>query len=93
MTMHSLTTLSSSSATLLTPNGTHSGYDFTMQNVNDTGYLYIGGVDVSSTSYGYRILPNHAISVEVNGRDAIYAIASGSNMKIAILQINLETGS
>jgi len=64
-----------------------------MQNVNDTGYLYIGGVDVSSTNYGYRILPNYAISVEVNGRDAIYAIASGSNMKIAILQIKLETGS
>ena len=91
--MHSLTTLSTSAATLLTPNGTHSGYDFTMQNVNDAGYIYIGGEGVTSTSYGYRILPNHALSIEITGRDALYAIASASGMKIAILQTNLETGS
>lgn len=93
MTMHSLTTLSTSSATLLTPNGTHSGYDFTMQNVNDAGYIYIGGVGVTSTNYGYRILPNHALSIEITGRDALYAISSAGGMKIAVLQTNLETGS
>ena len=91
--MHSLTTLSTSAATLLTPNGTHSGYDFTMQNVNDAGYIYIGGEGVTSTTYGYRILPNHALSIEITGRDALYAIASAGGMKIAVLQTNLETGS
>lgn len=93
MTLHSLTTLSNTSATRLTPNGTHSGYDFTMQNVNESGYIYIGGENVSSTNYGYRILPNHAISIEITGRDAIYAIASASSMKIAVIQTNLEIGS
>lgn len=93
MTTHSLITLSSTSATKITPNGVHSGIDITIQNVNETGYIYIGGEGVSTTDYGYRILPNHAISVELNGQSAIYAIASASNMKIAVLNTSLESGS
>ncbi len=93
MTQHALVSLSSSSATRLTPNGTHSGLDFTMQNVNDNGYIYIGGEDVTALNYGFRIMPNHSLSIEITGRDSIYAIASGSDMKIAVLQTNLETGS
>lgn len=93
MTQHALVSLSSSSATRLTPNGTHSGRDFTMQNVNDNGYIYIGGQDVTALNYGFRIMPNHSVSIEITGRDSIYAIASGSDMKIAVLQTNLETGS
>ncbi len=93
MTQHALVSLSSSSATRLTPNGTHSGLDFTMQNVNDNGYIYIGGEDVTALNYGFRIMPNHSLSIEISGRDSIYAIASGSDMKIAVLQTNLETGS
>lgn len=93
MTQHSLTTLSSSSPTRLTPNGIHSGMDITIQNVNDSGYIYIGGEDLSSTSYGYRIMPNHAISVELNGQSSLYAIASTNNMKLAVLNTSLESGS
>ena len=93
MTTHSLTTLSNTTATRLTPNGIHSGIDFTIQNVNATGYIYLGAEGVSSENYGYRILPNHAISIELNGRDALYAIASASNMKAAVLKTKLEAGS
>jgi len=83
MTAHILHTLSNTSATRLTPNGTHSGMDFTVQNVNDTGYIYLGGTEsVSSTDYGFRILPNHSIS---------FAIASANGMKAAVLSMNLES--
>jgi hypothetical protein len=77
---HSLVTLSNTSATKLTPNGKHSGMDITLQNVNESGYIYIGGEAVTSTNYGFRIMPNHSFSIELNGNDAIYAIAS-SNLK------------
>jgi hypothetical protein len=71
MTNHSLTTLSNSTATLLTPNGVHSGTDVTLQNVNASGYIYLGGnATVSSTNYGFRILPNHSIFVAL----AVYAV-------------------
>jgi hypothetical protein len=92
MSRHSLVILSDTVATRLSPPGTHSGIDFTVQNINSAGYIYIGGENVSVENYGYRILPNHAISLELSGSEFIYAIASASNMKAATLNTKLETG-
>jgi hypothetical protein len=94
MTTHALTTLSSLSATRLTPLGIHSGMDITIQNVNSSGYVYIGGDDtVSSTNYGFRILPNHSISFELPGKDGLFAISSANGMSLAVIKTNLEKGS
>ena len=90
MTQHSLTTLSNTTAVRLTPNGTHSGMDITLQNVNATGYVYLGASDVSTTNYGFRIMPNHSISFELPSLDALYAIGSTS-MNLAIMQTGLES--
>lgn len=92
MTQHNLVTLSNTSATLISPPNTHSGTDITIQNVNASGYVYVGGESVSSTNYGYRLLPNHAISFELDGRDSLFAISSAPAMKAAVIQISLETG-
>jgi hypothetical protein len=93
MTTHALTTLSNSSATLLTPNGTHSGLDVTVQNVHASALVYLGGVNVSSTNYGYRLDPGTAWSVELSGRDALYAITDTNTSKVAVLKTNLELGN
>ncbi len=91
-TNHNLFTLSSTVATRLTPNGLHSGMDITLQNVNDNGYIYVGNESVSTTSYGYRIAPNTAISFELPGTDFLYAVAQTNGLKLAAIQINLEKG-
>lgn len=93
MTSHTLHTVGSSTAVRVSPSGTHSGVDITIQNSNDAGYIYVGKDTVSSTSYGFRLLPNHSISVELNGRDSLYVIGSTSNMKVAVLMTSLESGS
>jgi len=93
MTTHALTTLSSSSATRLTPLGNHSGMDITIQNIDASAYIYIGGEDVTSSSYGYRLSPGSAISFELPGKDALYAITSTNNSQIAVIKTNLEVGS
>jgi hypothetical protein len=94
MAIHSLITLSNTTATRLSPNNIHSGVDITLQNVNESGYIYIGSnSNVSSTDYGYRISYNNAISFELPGTDAIYAIASSNAMKVAVFMTNLESGS
>lgn len=90
MTQHDIITLSHSNDTRLTPLGTHSGMDITIQNINDSGYIYIGGEGVSSSSYGYRVSPGHAVSFELIGKDALYAISSDADMSVAILKISLE---
>jgi hypothetical protein len=92
MTQHALTTLSSSSATKLTPNGIHSGLDITVQNVHATAIVYLGGSGVTSDNYGYRLAPGAAWSVELPGRNALYAITDTNNSKVAILKTNLESG-
>lgn len=94
MAEHSLMSISNSSATLLTPAGQHSGMDITIQNVNSSGYIYLG-VDntVNTTNYGFRIMPNHSISFELSGGDKIYGFASAADMSAAVIKINLESGS
>jgi molybdopterin biosynthesis enzyme MoaB len=93
MATHSLITLSNSVATRITPNGLHSGMDVTIQNVDDSAYVYIGGTGVTSSDYGYRIAPGHAISFELPGRDNLFAITNTNNSKIAVLKTNLEVGT
>lgn len=92
MTQHNVYTISDAVATRLTEAGVHSGKDITLQNANDSGIIYIGGEGVTSASFGYRLLPNHAISFELSGQDDLYAIADSGSLFLATLSINLETG-
>ena len=91
MANHEIVNLSTTVAVRLTPLGTHSGMDITLQNVNSSGYVYVGAEDVTSSSYGFRILPNHSISFELAGLDSLYAIASSADMDLAVLRIDLES--
>ena len=93
MTTHSLTTLSNTSAVRLTPNGTHSGMDITIQNVDASALVYIGGENVTNSDYGYRLAPSAAWSVELSGKDAIYAISNTNSSQVAVLQTSLELGN
>jgi hypothetical protein len=93
MAQHSLITLSNTTATRLTPLGSHSGLDITLQNVNATGYIYIGTEGVTSSNYGFRISANAAWSVELPGSNALYAIAQTNGASLAVMQIDLETGA
>lgn len=91
MTTHALVTLSDSAATLVTTPGTHSGADVTIQNVDATAIVYIGGEGVTSTDYGFRLDPGAAWSVELAATDHIYAISDTNASKVATLKVNLES--
>jgi hypothetical protein len=91
MTVSLRQSLSNTEPVRLSPNGTHSGLDFTIQNSNDSGYIYLGGTSsLSSSNYGFRILPNHSISFELPGEDAIYALASTTGMYVSTIYTSLE---
>jgi hypothetical protein len=91
MTTHNLAYLpDAESAVRITPNGQHSGMDITLQNVNSTATIYIGGEGVYSGNYGYKIDPGSAFSVELSGFDAIYAASSESGSYLATLMFSLE---
>jgi hypothetical protein len=93
MSIHSVIILSNTEGTRLTPNGIHSGMDITIQNINSSGVIYIGGEGVSSSNFGYRLSADHAISFELPGQDALYAIAENNGAQLAIIKTGLESGS
>lgn len=93
MTLHTLYTLSNTAATRLTPNKTHSGMDITIQNIDAEAYVFIGGEGVTSNDYGFRLAPGAAISFELPGKDALYAISDTNESEIAVLKTNLESGN
>lgn len=88
--MHYVITLSNAEPVRLTPPGMHSGLDITIQNVSSSGYAYLGNEDVTTSNYGFRIMPNHSISFELPEKDVLYAIGSTNEIQIAVIKINLE---
>jgi len=91
MTTHALVTLSNTADTLVTTPGIHSGADVTIQNVDDTAVVYIGGDGVTSTDYGFKLTPGAAWSVELASEDHIYAISDTDATKVAVLAVGLES--
>jgi len=67
--------------------------DITIQNVHASATVYIGGEGVTSSNYGYRLLAGSAISFELPGKDALYAITDTNESKVAIIKTNLESGN
>ena len=93
MTTHATISLSSETATRLTHNGLHSGMDITIQNFDDAAFVYIGGEDVTTENFGFRLNPGSAISFELPGRDALYAVTDVDDSQVAVLKTNLESGN
>jgi hypothetical protein len=90
-TYHSLVTLSDSTATELTPAGSvHSGLDLTVQNIDETATVYIGGAGVTAADYGFKIAPGAGFSVELNPRDQLFAISDTNESEVALLRVLLE---
>lgn len=79
-------------STLISPFGTHSGVDITIQNLDGSNPIYIGGPGVDSNNFGYRLAAGAAISFELSGQDALYAY-SDYEIQIAVLTTSLEIGS
>jgi len=67
--------------------------DITIQNIDSSAFVYIGGEETTTSSFGYRLSPGNAISFELPGRDALYAISDTDGTEIAVLKTNLESGN
>ena len=85
---HQMFEIDDSAAVAITPTN-HAGRDITVQNLNDAGYLYLGGPNVTTSNFGYRIAPNSAWSIELRQDETIYAIGSISIL-VSVLMGGLE---
>lgn len=79
-------------STRLSPNGIHSGTDITIQNLDGSNPIYLGGEGVDSNNFGFKLSAGSAISFELPGKDAIYAY-SDYEIEVAVLMTGLEVGN
>lgn len=87
-TRHKIVTLSTSSPVALTyEDNIQSSHTVVIQNNNDSGYIYIGAANVSSSSYGYKIYPGQGFTIEMSSLNRLYAVCSSNTMTAAVLVI------
>jgi hypothetical protein len=84
MANHFIVTLSSTTPTRLSPQATHSGVEVILQNISTNGYVYVGGPDVSSTNYGFRVDEDSAFGGNVPSKEEMWAIAETNGTVIAV---------
>jgi hypothetical protein len=58
-----------------------------IQNTDDTIAVFLGGVGVTSSSYGYKLLPGTTFSADLSPADDLYAVAASGTPKIAIIKV------
>lgn len=85
---HTLTVSGTAYEILPVRNG--NGRDVTIQNNNPSAGVFLGGVGVTSSDYGFKLLPGAAISFELDGEDSIWAVGSENAATVNTLQIQLE---
>lgn len=90
MTIHSLITLADDEAVRVSPAGVHSGTDITVQNIDASAYVYLGGQSVTASNYGYRLAPGAAFSIELPPKNSLYAISDTDSSQVAVLMAGLE---
>lgn len=87
---HARIAVSGTTPTLLTVDGVESTNSVTLQVQNlGADSMYIGGADVSTTSYGIALVPGSAMVVDrLSARDELYAIAEVDGEYVAILRVS-----
>jgi molybdopterin biosynthesis enzyme MoaB len=90
-TVHDTITLTTSgTAYEILPVREGNGRDVTIQNNNASAIVYIGGTGVTTSDYGFKILPNAAISFELDGTDNIWAVSGTNAATVNTMSIKLE---
>lgn len=87
MTVHQTQTLTTSGTAykIVSANG-----DITIQNNNASANIFIGGAGVTTSSFGFKIVPNAAIAFELNGTDEIWAVSDTNSATVNTLRVSLE---
>ena len=85
---HTLTTSGTAYEILEARGG--NGRDVTIQNNNASANVFIGGPGVTTSDFGFKLLPSAAISFELDGADSIWAVSSTSSATVNTMSILLE---
>ena len=61
-----------------------------IQNLADSGYVYIGNENVSTSNFGVRIPPEGTFDVDLTVGDDLYAVTNGvDDITISVMSMDL----
>lgn len=88
---HALVALNASTATIVTvPFSQEQDYsqslNISVQNVGSVN-VYLGSSTVTSSSYGYLLVPNAVFTADLLPNDEIYAISASSTPSVAVIKV------
>jgi hypothetical protein len=89
---HSLVTLNTTTATILTiPADQEDSYSsqltISIQNLNATHFVFLGNATVSTSSYGFRIDPGQTFTAVLAPQDEIYAVTDTGTTNVGVIRV------
>jgi len=87
---HQIVALNSSTATLVSiPSASEVPYEhnasISVQNLDSSATVFLGDSTITTSSYGYALLPGASISFDLLADDQLFAIASTGTPNVAVL--------
>jgi len=58
-----------------------------VQNTDASIVVYLGGAGVTSSSYGYKLLPGTVFTADISPNDELYAVAASGTPNVAIIKV------
>jgi hypothetical protein len=58
-----------------------------VQNTDASIVVYLGGTGVTSSSYGYKLLPGTVFTADISPNDELYAVAASGTPNVAIIKV------
>lgn len=92
-TIHENYHIDNHAVVLIGPSTTHYGANITVQNYSDLGTVYLGGPNVSVTSWGVRLRPNEIWQCDLGPNDTVYAIGSQPMTNVAVMIVGNDASS
>ena len=69
------------------------GKDITIQNNNVSANVFIGGAGVTTSDFGFKLVPGAAISFNLDPKENVWAVSSTSAATVNILRMNPESST
>lgn len=69
------------------------GKDVTIQNNNASASILIGGPGVTTTDFGFKLVPGAAISFNLDPKENVWAVSSTSAATVNIMRMNPESST
>jgi hypothetical protein len=93
-TVHQTITLTTSgTAYEIIPELGGNGKDITIQNNNATANVFIGGPGLTTSDYGFKLLPNAAISFNLDPKENVWAVSDANSAVVHVMKMNPESST